>query len=511
MPDTLPDPASDSDAPSAPDDPRAARPFAWTASTYFAEGFPYTVVNSLPEVLFKEMGATLETIGLTSLFHLPWNLKFLWGPFLDRYGTKRKWLLGLEAAIVVALAALTVAATGTSVLAAASVVFLLLAVLSATHDIAIDGFYLEALDEKQQSQFVGTRAMAYRVAMIAVSGPALIVISRAGWPAGLAAITAVMFALLAWHTRYLPRTEIEQRPISELARSLVTLRTLVLLGGAVATWLLARAFADSSIAAALFAPLAPIYHSISPAGWIGLLLLGVLLAVLATLPRIRRRLDGSSHFYAEAFVNFLDQDRIGAILAFVILFRAGESFLLKMRYPFLRDVGITMEQYGVASGTFGVVASITATMLAGYLISRHGLRRWIWPFVLGQNLLNLLYAGLAWHYAPLLADPVTGAVGATADIAVVTAVIVAESFGSGLGTAVFMVYLMRCCRPGYRAAHMAIVTALMSVSFTLAGVASGFMAGTFGFANYFAFTFVATVPAMAIIFMLPNLDEAESA
>ena len=57
------------------------------SSTYFAEGFPYSVVNNLVEILFKELGASLQLIGLTALFHLPWNLKFLWGPFLDEYET----------------------------------------------------------------------------------------------------------------------------------------------------------------------------------------------------------------------------------------------------------------------------------------------------------------------------------------------------------------------------------------------------------------------------------------
>ena len=74
---------------------------------------------------------------------------------------------------------------------------------------------------------------------------------------------------------------------------------------------------------------------------------------------------------------------------------------------------------------------------------------------------------------------------------------------SGLGTAVFMVYLMRCCDPAHRAAHMAIVTALMSVSFTLAGVCSGFLASWLGFGPYFAFTFLVTIPGMLLVFFLP--------
>ena len=54
---------------------------AWVLSTYFAEGFPYSIVNGdIAKLLFTELGTSLSGIGLTSLFHLPWNLKFLWGP-----------------------------------------------------------------------------------------------------------------------------------------------------------------------------------------------------------------------------------------------------------------------------------------------------------------------------------------------------------------------------------------------------------------------------------------------
>lgn len=488
-------------------DPRAARPWVWTSSSYFAEGFPYTIVNGLPELLFKEFGASLESIGLTSLLHLPWNLKFLWGPFLDRFGTKRKWLLGLEVVLTALLFGLAAAVSGGNVLLAASVCFFAIAIAAATHDIAIDGYYLEALSDADQSRFVGTRATAYRVAMLVASGPLVLLIGRVGWAPALMLAAALMGVLLLVHARYLPRVEVEERPIRELLPLLATPRmaggVAALAGGIWALW----ALAEGGKAGSLPGPLNAIFGSVSFAGWLGLSLLAALALTLLALPRIRRNLEASESFYAEAFVAFLAQDRIAAILGFVVLFRAGESFLLKMRYAFLSDVGITIEQYGLASGTFGVVASFAATIAAGWLISSGGLRRWIWPFVLGQNLLNLLYAALAAHYAPLWLDPGSG----QASIWLVTGTIIIESAGAGLGTAVFMVYLMRCCRPGYKAAHMAILTALMSVSFTLAGVASGFLASSLGFTNYFVFTFLTTIPGMLLIFVLPHLDETQPA
>lgn len=466
----------------------ASSPHVWVSTSYFAEGFPYSVVHQLAEVLFKESGASLQAIGLTSLFHLPWNLKFLWGPLLDAFSTKRQWLVSVEIAITGVIVALAAVAQSAHVLGVASVLFMVLALLSATHDIAIDGYYLEALDESGQSRFVGYRAAAYRIAMMVVAGPLLWCISRTGWTIGFVITAALMAALLAYHAAFLPRVETARQPFVALLR--VVLRLRFLTGAALAGLLVLTA---ARVLPELHAHLSPSLQSVSPSGWISLGLLVALLAVLALLPRIRRRLDDSDSFYTDAFVNFLEQAQVGRILAFVILFRTGESFLLKMRYAFLRDAGMSMEQYALISGTIGVIASFTATLLGGYLISRHGLRRWIWPFVLAQNTLNLLYLVLARVDTP--------------GLGMFTGVIAFEAFGAGLGTAVFMVYLMACCREHYRAAHMAILTALMSVSFTLAGVASGFLADALGFANYFVFTFVATIPAMALIPFIPHLGD----
>ena len=136
-------------------------PHLWVSSTYFAEGFPYAVVNNVADILFKELGASLQVVGLTSLFHLPWNFKFLWGPLVDNYETKRRWLLATEAVIVALLVLVALLAAGSGLaLMPLAIGFVLLALLSATHDIAIDGFYMEVLDADEQSKFVGYRAAA---------------------------------------------------------------------------------------------------------------------------------------------------------------------------------------------------------------------------------------------------------------------------------------------------------------------------------------------------------------
>lgn len=481
-------------------------PHLWVSSSYFAEGFPYAVVNNIADILFKELGASLQVVGLTSLFHLPWNFKFLWGPLVDDYETKRRWLLATEVVIVALLVLVALLAAGRGIaLMPLAIGFAALALLSATHDIAIDGFYMEVLDGDQQSKFVGYRAAAYRIAVLVIGGPLVAISAWVGWTIGLMLAAAVMAMLLVYHAYALPRTESSKQPWHALTRALLSWRVLPLWLTAIALVLVEQRWALLTALSFRFEALTrgvPWLAKIGVGGWA---VIGLTLMLLVLLPivrwRVRQHREGARSAYAESFLSFLAQPKVGIMLAFVILFRSGESFLQKMRWPFFDDVvQLPLEVYGVANGTIGVFASFVATILGGRLIARDGLRRWIWPFVIAQNLLNLLYVGLA-----LAPDP------AQLSIAVVGAVIAIEHAGAGLGTAVFMVYLMRTCDPAHKAGHFAIVSALMSLSFTVAGVASGFLAEAIGFANYFTFTFLATIPSMVLIFFIPHLDGRESA
>ena len=480
----------------------SSSPHAWVTTTYFAEGFPYSIVNNVAEILFKELGASLQAIGLTALFHLPWNIKFLWGPFLDDYETKRRWLVGAEVILCVLMLALVLVMHTEHVLVLATSVFVLMAFVSATHDIAIDGFYLEALDERGQSKFVGYRAAAYRIATVAILGPFLVLVGAVGWAVGWLATAALMIALTVFHALRLPRVERRRQTMVRLVAAALRLRVLLCCVVVIGLVLLQQRLQ-------LFTPIGEAVHrgvsaiglgTVGLAGWIGLVLLFALLVLLASLPRLKRRIERSDSAYARAFVDFLDQRHVGRVIALVVLFRTGESFLMKMRYPFLSDdVGMSLESYGFINGTLGWTAAIAGTMVGGWLIARHGLRRWLWPFVLAQNGLNLLYMGLA-----LQPDP------SAVHTGVLTLVITLENLGAGFGTAVFMVYIMRCVDPRHKAAHMAILTALMSVGFTVAGVASGFLAERLGFAAYFGFTFVATIPSMLLLPFVPHIDGRES-
>jgi len=478
------------------------RPPLWVVTTYFAEGFPYSLVRQISTVYFKDHGASLQAVGLTSLYGLPWILKFLWAPLADAYATKRRWMLAAEAALCFGAAAMAAASAMPQALAAGSVAFLVMAFLAATHDIAVDGYYLEALDRECQAGFVGYQAMAYRLALIAGGGGVVAFSGLTNWPAAFLLATGVLALLLSFHAAYLPRTEAPRRPFAQMAKDLVSpARLFGLTGCAAVVGLGVLAWRSPGVQRTLD-PARPVLDKIGLPGAITTGLLLALLAVLAALPALKRRVESSDSFYARAFVDWLDQPRIGVVLAFLCTYRTGESFLLAMVYPLLKDIGITRAQYGILYGTFGIAASIAGGILGGHLIRRFGLRRAIWPLVLAQNVPHLLYMALALHYRGLLGHPELGA----ANPYVAGVFVVFEAFGAGMGTAVFMVFSQRTCKAAFKAAHFSTATSIMNVSSTLAGVLSGFLAAWMGYPLFFAFTFFVTLPSMALIFFLPHLD-----
>lgn len=482
-------------------------PAVWVATTYFAEGFPYSVVNNVADILWKDLGASYGAIGLTSLFHLPWNLKLLWGPWLDRYETKRWWLVLTELCLCALMAGLMFASVlGGPSWMLLSMLFVAMAFMAATHDIAIDGYYLEALDERGQSTYVGLRAPAYKVATL-VFGPLIVLKDYTGWFIAFAVVFGVMVVLTVLHAFALPVADRKKRPISALVRSLTS--GYALAGVTAVALLVAGSVWWADVPSMEAKQLAAFGKAVGQ--WFAVAMVVVLFGLLAAVRPIRKLVErratregdrghvAGDDSYARAFLSFLEQPRVVVILLFVIFFRTGESFLLKMKFPFMRDVmHMTDAQYGYANLIFGVLATFAGTALGGWLISRHGLRRWIWPFVIAQNVLNLFFMGLALR-------------GSSPGFWGLAGVICVEQFGAGLGTAVFMVYLMRCCHAEHRAAHMAILSALMSVSFTVAGTVSGFLVEGVGFARFFGLTFAATLPGMLLIPFLPHLDREPAA
>ncbi len=382
--------------------PAPSRPWAWIPTLYFGQGLPYVVVMTLSVILYKNLGVSNTDIALyTSWLYLPWVIKPLWSPLVDLLGTRRGWVVALQFAVGAALAlvALTLPVDGFFQLSLA--VFWLMAFASATHDIAADGFYMLALAEHEQAAFVGVRSAFYRAAMIAGQGGLVFLAGRLGEFTG-----DVVFA---WSLVF-----------GVLAGLFVAL-------GAWHRLVLPRPAADG-----------PAPHG-----------------------------AGVARGFTETFTSFFAKPDIVVILAFLLLFRAGEAQALKLVAPFLLDtpdkggLALTTAQVGLVYGTLGVAALTVGGIAGGWAISRHGLRRWLWPMILAVHVPNLAFVYLAWTMP--------------ANLAVIAAAIVVEQFGYGFGFAAYLLYMILVADGPHKTAHYALCTGFMALGMMLPGMASGWI------------------------------------
>src|SRR5262249_5705880 len=191
---------------------KISRPPVWVSFIYFAEGLPFTFLrSSVVPAFLKQMGASLEVIGLTSLLGIPYTFKFIWSPIIDIFWRKRHWTLSLQFALVVMLTFLAFIIAIPHAMALWWTGFAIAAFLSATQDIAIDGFYLEALDDKQQAAYAGLRIAAYRVSMILGTSIPLMIAGKFSWFAGFLSCAALLGFVFLYNFFIPPRPELEER------------------------------------------------------------------------------------------------------------------------------------------------------------------------------------------------------------------------------------------------------------------------------------------------------------
>ena len=313
-------------------------PWAWVPSLYLAEGAPYVMAMTVSVILYKRLGVSNTDIALyTSWLYLPWVIKPLWSPFVDMFRTKRFWIVAMQLLIGASFAcvALTIPAPGFVRYTLAF--FWIMAFSSATHDIAADGFYMLGLKEHQQAAFIGVRTIFYRIAMIAAKG---ILVVLAG--------------------------TLEQRGFSVQSAWSVTF------------------FLLAAIMLALF-----LYH---------LFVLPYPAADRAVTRDLSR--SRSAEFF-RGFVLFFRRKDILAVLAFFLFYRFAEAQLVKMVAPFLLDprtkggLGLSTAEVGIVYGTVGAVALMLGGLLGGWVISPHGLKRWLWIMVFAMHLPDAIFIWLS--------------------------------------------------------------------------------------------------------------------
>ncbi|MFT4125741.1 MAG: MFS transporter [Gordonia sp. (in: high G+C Gram-positive bacteria)] len=175
-----------------------ARPGSLTAITalvltglYFAQGLPFGFFTQAVPVMLRRAGFGLVEISAAGVLFAPWALKFLWAPYVDRYGTRKRWLVALQlvtAATALVLATLDYSDTLTWLFVGIAVIN----VASATQDVATDGLAVRLLDERGRGLGNGIQVGAYRIGMIVGGGGLLLLYGVAGWRALFVAMAVLL-------------------------------------------------------------------------------------------------------------------------------------------------------------------------------------------------------------------------------------------------------------------------------------------------------------------------------
>ena len=480
-------------------------PWFFVPTTYFAEGLPYILINSVSVIIYKNMGVSnAEMAFWTSWLYLPWVIKMLWGPMVDMYGTRRSWVVYTQLILACCLGASALSFTGQHFFAISLLSFAAGAFISATHDIAVDGFYMLALTKPDQAFFVGIRSMFYRFAMIFGTG---FLVFRAGklqeagnsaaasWGTMLS-ISAVLFlALFLYHKVMLPYPA-EDVPKAKFKFSGILPLIGYLAAAAVIIWLFTNLHGVREKLATAAVLIAALFYACR----------------VYIFPRLRTKLAEEGNSFNEAFVSYFTMDGIGYVVAFILFYRLAEAMLLKMTQPFLLDaldkggLAITTAEVGIIYGTIGMVALIVGGLLGGWLISKYGFRRCLWPMVLALHVPDVFYLYMA--YATPALRQIT-LLGHSIPFGTVPLLVAAEQFGYGIGLTAFTVYLMMICKGKYKTAHFAISTGIMALGMMVPGMISGMLQQAIGYKHFFLAVCVLTIPGILVIFKLPIRDAEE--
>ncbi|MBS5322028.1 MAG: MFS transporter [Alistipes putredinis] len=193
---------------------------------------------------------------------------------------------------------------------------------------------------------------------------------------------------------------------------------------------------------------------------------------------------------------FFTKRHIWYYIAFIILYRLGEGFVMKIVPLFLKadtasgGLGLSNQQIGLYYGTFGAGAFLLGSLLAGYYIAHRGLRRTLFTLCCIFNIPFAVYALLAWLQSQ--------------SMWLVGGGIVVEYFGYGFGFVGLTLFMMQQVAPGrHQMAHYAFASGIMNLSVMLTGMASGFLSDLMSYRIFFLAVMLATIPAFVITRLVP--------
>ena len=390
--------------------------------TGFSSGLPLYVIIQLMPVWLRDGGVSLGEIGLFSLVGIPYILKFMWAPLMDRYippflGRRRGWMLVTQLVLFLSIGVLGMFPPADA-LQAIGLVATLLVLASASQDVVLDAYRREILPDHELGLGNSIHVQAYRIAGLVPGSLSLVLADHLPWESVFWITAAFMGVGLAMCLA-----------ISEPDTELPPARTLV---GSV---------------------VAPFSEYWNRRGW----------------------------------------HMVALVLAFLFLYKLGDSMATALSTVFYRDIGFSKTQIGLVAKNAALWPAIIGGLLGGVLMLKIGINRALWLFGVVQVVSILGFAVLA------EAGPV---------LWLLAVVISFEYLGVGLGTAAFVAFIARETSKTYAATQIALFTAITAIPRTFVNASTGFIVEAIGWTEFFLLCALVALPGMALLMWVAPWGES---
>ncbi|MBL8779447.1 MAG: MFS transporter [Alphaproteobacteria bacterium] len=430
----------------------------------FSAGLPYNMTSSTLQAWLTESKVSVEEVGLFGLVALAYGWKFLWAPAIDGIpipvlsrwlGHRRSWLLLIQICLTFAIAGLAFVDPSESKIAVAAVAALV-AFFSASQDVVIDAYRIEALKESELTAGFANYNAAYRTAMM---------LSFTG---AVAFVSALEYSGLprqdAWSIGYLT----------------------------------IAAFMSVGIVGTLLAP----------ESWEG------------QKARFERSFKARFRSAViEPFTDFLRKDVWWAILLLVILFKLGDAFTSELRTYFFLTHGFEKATYGIIQWPFAVFTVIIGGYIGGIIANRYGIMRALWIGGILQMATNLIFIWPALALPGIVeaigvadaegARKITfeainaGGIQGSIAFAALAGSVGVENLATGIGGAAFVAYLsMLCGNRSYTATQYALLSSLANQARVTLSAPAGYTVAAFGWVWYYVIATVLAIPGLVLLWWL---------
>ena len=426
----------------------------------FSAGLPLLLVLGTLSFWLSEAGISRATIGHLSWVGLAYGVKFLWSPLVDRLnlpiltaklGRRRAWLLLSQVCIAAALLGM---ANTDPVVNLTHTVFFALAVAfaSATQDIALDAYRIEAVEVEMQGAMAATYQAGYRIAMITAGAGVL-------WIAASVDPSEATYDFRPWQVAYtvmaclmlvgMLTTLIIREPIKKISN--LTLEN--------------EAHAQEKLAA---------------------------LGLSGTL------LNVSTWLYAAVlspFIDFIRRFKWQAllILSLIAVYRISDVVMGVMSNPFYQEMGFTKDEVATVSKVYGIVMTIVGAALGGLLVIRMGMMRTLMLGAVLSAATNLLFVWLAGHGH---------------DVGALVFTISADNLAGGIASSAFIAYLSSLTNQAYSATQYALFTSVMLLLPKFIAGFSGEFVDAYGWANFFTGTAMIGAPVLLLVWLAMRSHES---